>query len=211
MTTISIVTPWLGHPELVEDYVDAVEPELRQGDEVLIVDNGGAPHMRAFRSLTPGFNLGFAEGSNFGLRQAAAEAVLFLNNDIALGRPGWLNEIRQALEPGLLVGPLRHDRHADVDEHPFPYIDGWCLAGMTKDLLALGGFHPDLEEPAYFSDNLLCLEARASGMALREVRVSLRHKENVTAGPALNGDVRAATLANRELYLARARALLAPA
>ena len=141
-----------------------------------------------------GENLGFAEGSNAGLRRARGEAVLFLNNDIRLGRRGWLEEIRQAVEPGVLVGPLRGDFHSQVDGHPMPYIDGWCLAGMTDDLLALGGFDADLEEPAYYSDNLLCLEARAAGMTLRDLRVGLdpqaeRHRrQGLAALGAVGGD-----------------------
>lgn len=205
LPSITIVTPWMGHPELVEDYEEAVAPELRPGDEVLIVDNGDAPEL-PFKLLTPTRNLGFCGGSNLGLEHATADAVLFLNNDIALGRRGWLQEIRRALRPGHLVGPLRHDRHADVDGQPFPYIDGWCLAGMRDELLDLGGF-PDLVEPGYYSDNLLCLEARAKGMTLREVRPRLRHKENTTAGPATDPRVRKASEANRARYIARVRDL----
>ena len=89
-----------------------------------------------------------------------------------------------------------------------PYIDGWCLAGMREDLLELGGFDEELAEPAYYSDNLLCLEARAAGMTLRDVDVSLVHKLNVTAGPGHSPSVQAASVANRSRYLARARELL---
>ena len=95
--------------------------------------------------------------------------VLFLNNDIRMTDHRWLEDIREAVEPGVLVGPLRYDNHAKVDDQHLPYIDGWCLAGMREDLLELGGFDESLEEPAYYSDNLLCLEARAHGMTLRDV------------------------------------------
>lgn len=207
---ISIVTPWYEHHDLLPDYEAAVVPELLGLDEVIIVDNGGAPKMpfRLFSRSLPEKNLGYAKGSNLGLRHARADAVLFLNNDVALARSGWLDEIRQALEPGVLCGPLRSGIHADVDGTPMPYIDGWCLAGMRDDLLALGGFDEELQEPAYYSDNLLCLEARAAGMTLRDIRPGLIHKENVTAGPPSAPDVQAASAANRERYLARARELL---
>ena len=209
---ISIVTCWLEHPELAPDYVEAVEDELADDDEVIVIDNGDCPALPLqFRVIDVGDNLGFAEGSNAGLRRARCEAVLFLNNDIRLGRRGWLEEIREALEPGVLVGPLRGDFHSQVDGHPMPYIDGWCLAGMTDDLLALGGFDADLEEPAYYSDNLLCLEARARGMTLRDLRVGLTHKLNVTAGKAWLPSVQAAAAPNRARYMARARELLVAA
>jgi GT2 family glycosyltransferase len=211
--SISIVTCWHAHPELAADYVHAVEDELADDDEVIIIDNGGAPALPIqFRVIEAGANLGFAEGSNLGLHHAEADAVLFLNNDIALGQRGWLDAVRNRLEPGLLVGPLNPGYHASVDGTAMPYIDGWCLAGMREDLLELGGFDTTLEEPAYYSDNLLCLEARAVGMALtRDFRVGLVHKLNATAGHGSEPSVQAAAVPNRDRYLSRARALLVAA
>lgn len=208
---ITIVTPWLGHSDLAEDYTAAVAPEIREGDDVIIVDNGDAPEL-PFRYAKPTENLGYARGSNCGLLLAKTDAVLFLNNDIALKWHGWLSTIRNALEPGVLVGPINAGWHAAVDGiADTRYIDGWCLAGMRDDLTKLGGFDETLLEPAYYSDNLLCLEARAAGMSLREVRPGLLHKLNATAGPASGADVKAATAANRARYIARARELLVAA
>lgn len=208
--SIAVVTPWRDHLELAHDYLDAVEPELQPGDELVIVDTGSYPPLD-FATIRRAGHSGFCRGCNAGLEHTSADAVLFLNNDVKLGRRGWLQEIREALEPGHLVGPLRYDRHANVDDQAFPYIDGWCLAGMRADLLALGGFDETLQEPAYYSDNLLCLEARAVGMTLRDVRVGLVHKENATAGRATDPRVRAATEANRTRYIARARQALGAA
>ncbi len=184
-------------------------PELLDDDEVIICDNGVAPKLPFKTTLIQfGRNRGFAHASNMGLRSARTDAVLFLNNDIMFTHRGWLQAFREALEPGVLVGKLRSGAHTYVDSHELPYLDGWCLAGMREDLLALGGFDETLAEPAYFSDNLLCLEARAAGMTLREVRVGLVHKENSTAGPAWDERVRAATNTNKVRYEARARELL---
>jgi GT2 family glycosyltransferase len=205
---LTIVTPWYGHPELAEDYVSAVQGELRPGDDVLIVDNGGAPDL-PFRRLTPTTNLGFSAGCNLGLDHAATEAVLFLNNDIVWIARGWLAAIRSLLAPGALVGEVRDHDGTEVDGERYPYIDGWCLAGMTDDLRELGGFDEQLDEPAYYSDNILCLEARAAGMELRDARILLRHKQNITAGPAWDARVRAATQSNRIRYEARVRELTA--
>lgn len=182
-------------------------PELEEGDRVIVIDNASEPPL-AFGTYRLDTNAGFVGGCNYGLLASSAEAVLFLNNDIALGRRGWLKEIREQLEPGVLVGTIRDGVHTSVDGQHFPYLDGWCLAGMRGDVLLLGGFDEGLLEPAYYSDNLLCLEARAAGMTLRDVRVGLRHKENSTAGPAWDERVRAATTSNRARYEARARELL---
>lgn len=208
MTSIAVVTPWKDHLELAGEYFEAVLPELEPGDENIIVDNGSEPPL-GFASSFPGRNLGFCGGSNFGLHEAGADAVLFLNNDIVKEREGWLGEIRDLVEPGVLVGQLRDGRHADVDGRAIPYLDGWCLAGMRRDLLALGGFDQTLTEPAYYSDNLLCLEARVAGMTLRHVDVGLRHLENRTAGDQWNLVVRAASSDNQARYQARVREALA--
>lgn len=158
--------------------------------------------------LTPTYNLGFAAGSNLGLNAATADAVLFCNNDIELAHAGWLDAIRDQLEPGVLVGELRDHPLTEVDGVRYPYLDGWALAGMRADLLELGGFDETLEEPSYFSDNDLCFRARAAGMTLRDVRIGLRHKENTTAGPAWTESVQAATTTNRAIYQARVRELM---
>jgi GT2 family glycosyltransferase len=207
---IAIVTPWKDHLDLADDYFEAVLPEMEEGDECIVVDNDSDPPLK-FGTLPVSQNLGFCGGCNLGLHSTNCDAVLFLNNDIELRRRGWLSEIRKALEPGVLVGPLRGDTHAWIDGTPLPYIDGWCLAGMREDLLELGGFDETLAEPAYYSDNLLCLEARAAGMTLRDVRVGLHHKLNATAGPAFESRVREATAVNRVRYEARARELLVSA
>lgn len=209
MKSITIVTPWLEHQELAADYTDAVLPELLDHDEVIVVDNGGAPGFPYARTITGDVNLGFARGSNLGLGHAATDVVLFLNNDVRLGRRGWLDRIREAVKQGVLVGPLRDPEHAAVDGTRFPYIDGWCLAGMTDDLLDLGGFDHRLQEPAYYSDNLLCLAAREAGMSLRHLNVGLHHKLSATAGPDGNPSAAPAAAHNRALYISRARSVLA--
>lgn len=199
----------MDHLELADDYFEAVLPEMEPGDENIIVDNGSQPPLKFAFSPSPGVNLGFCGGCNYGLRQATADAVLFLNNDILIERRGWLQEIRAGLGLGVVLGPLRRGLHASIDGRPIPYIEGWCLAGMRSDLLALGGFDETLAEPAYYSDNLLCLEAEARGMELRDLRVGLRHLENRTAGNQWEPAVLAASSDNKARYQARARDVLA--
>jgi GT2 family glycosyltransferase len=205
--TITIVTPWMNHMELCEDYFEAILPELEKGDKYIVIDNASDPPL-PFASIQARINLGFTRASNLGLRRAKTDAVLFLNNDIAKVRDGWLDEIRELLEPKVLVGPLRYGFHASVDGTSLPYLDGWCLAGMREDLMFLGGFDTRLQEPAYYSDNLLCLTARSCGMRLRDVRPGLLHKESATSRPWENPAVDEASAANRALYLAAARSVL---
>lgn len=209
---VAVVTPWLNHRELLPGYTAAIKDA---GDiaklHLWIIDNGSAPPLD-FARVRLDENAGFAAASNLGMREADTDAVLFLNNDIEATSRGWLDRIVAALEPGVLVGAkLRYDRHASVDGEPLPYLDGWCLAGIRADLVDLGGFDESFAEPSYYGDNDLCLRARAAGMRLREVRVGLRHLENVTAGPGWDPAAQAASDANRARYVERVRELMAVA
>jgi GT2 family glycosyltransferase len=194
--TVSVVTPWWNLPDLHDDYLVAIE--TGQPDEVIVVDNASEPPL-PFSTIRVDENLGYGKGSNVGLRAATMDAVLFLNNDVAVLSDDWLDRIRGAVEPGVLAGPLRYDRHGEAAGLQLPYIDGWCLAGMRDDLLELGGFNEEYDEPAYYSDNELCLRARLAGMTLRDVRPGLYHKRDAhlsDVGPA----GRAATEANRTRF-----------
>jgi glycosyltransferase involved in cell wall biosynthesis len=204
--TISIVTPWLNHLELADGYKQAISRRSPR-DELIVVDDGSDPPI-PFATLRNEDSLGFGSTCNCGLYAAKSDIVLFLNNDVLARDPYWLEPIREAVEPGVLIGAqLRDDPHGSVDGTPMPYLDGWCLAGMRDDLLEIGGFDEDFQPPAYFEDNDLCLRARMAGMTLREVRVPLHHIRNATMKPD-DPRVRAATLANRERFMARAREAL---
>lgn len=202
--TITVITPWHEHLDLARDYWHAMN---RVNARVLIIDNGSNPPLpNAYRLES---NTGFCHACNVGLDLAHTEAIVFVNNDVYSTDGDWLRLIEEAIEPGVLVGPrLRYDQHGSVDGEVLPYLDGWCLGGMTEDFRAIGGFEECLEEPAYFSDNYLCLKARLAGMTLREVKVGLRHKKNRTAGLASDACVRWATEANRERFHSFAREAL---
>ncbi len=203
--TVAIVTPWWEHRELWPDYRKVIA--AADTDEVWIVDNGSTPPLD-FGTLRLDSNEGFCGGCNAGLHVARTDVVVFLNNDVALQRDDWLELLLDSLEEGALVGArIRSDPHTLVDGKVLPYLDGWCLAGYREDLLEIGGWPTDLTEPAYFSDNLLCLEARAHGMRLREAVIGLRHKKNGSVDDVPRA--RAATEVNHARYLERARELMA--
>lgn len=205
MTTpsVTIVTPWLNKLELADGYWDALRG---QRCDVLVIDNGSDPPLP--NGVRVGFNSGFSHACNVGLRLARTDAVVFLNNDVAMRDRGWFETLRAAFKPGVLVGAqLRNDLHAAVDGIRMPYLDGWCLGGMRDDLLDLGGWDETFDEPSYYGDNDLCLRARAAGLELREVKVGLRHLINGTAKPD-DPRVQAATAANRARYESLARELI---
>lgn len=208
--TVAVVTPWLDHRELMEDYFYALELGPPP-DETIVVDNASSPPLE-FAAVTLDSNEGFSGGSNRGLEAATADIVVFLNNDIEVVEAEWLSTLVEKVEPGVLVGPrLRFDAHGAVDGQAFPYLDGWCIAGTRDDLNFLGGFDESFDEPSYYSDNDLCLRARIAGMRLRECPVGLLHKENRTAGHGSLPAVQAASRANYQRFAERARDFMAVA
>lgn len=206
LPTVTIVTPWFNMRSLERDYWAAVRTE---DCEVIVVDNASEPPLPNAWRL--GWNSGFSHASNVGLQIAQSDAVLFLNNDVVALKPGWLEPIRAALEPGVLVGPvIRDDLHGRVDDMPMPYLDGWCLAGMRDDLLELGGFDESYEEPSYFSDNDLSFRARLAGMTLRECRTSIAHLASRTSGGGENPVTRAVFDRNAIRFAETVREALQP-
>ncbi len=179
--SLAIVTPWKEHLELAPDYFAAVE--TGRPDQLVVVDDGSTPPLEfsALR-IAP---TGFCGASNAGLGEVVTDQVLFLNNDIRMLRPTWLDEIRAAIQPGVLIGPLVFRNNMGVVDHP--YIDGWCVGMMTEDARCLGGWDEVYDEagPGYFSDNALCLEARAAGMILRDFSPGIAHKGGQTGGQDL--------------------------
>jgi len=179
--SIAIVTPWRDHPELVEEFFSAIE--VGKPDQLIVVDDGSSPALgfAAHRLDTPS---GFCAASNAGLALVECEAVVFLNNDIAALRESCLQEYRDRIQSGVIIGPLRYDAHGNVDGVQYPYVDGWAMGMTTADARRLGGWDETYDQagPAYFSDNAFSFQARMNGMTLRELRPGLRHKGGQTGG-----------------------------
>lgn len=216
VTTVAVVTPWYKAPELVPGYWDVIKAGLP--DQVIIVENGvpggretGALDLSVYggrwseiRIPVPR-NLGFSRACNLGLAEVTTDAVLFLNNDVVLGAGGWLEPLRRAFQPGFLVGAnLRADEHTRVDGILVPYLDGWCVGGMTEDFRKLGGWSEEYEEPSYYGDNDLSVRAKGEGMLLQQVPVRLKHLGNYTSRQF---DVSGVTERNRARYEAKVREL----
>lgn len=181
MTSIAVVTAWQNHLELASAYFEAVE--TGKPDQLVIVDDASIPPLE-FASHRLDSPTGFCGANNVGLAAVETDAVLMLNNDVVMTRPNWLDEIRGLLEPGVIVAPLRFDPHGSVDGVEYPYADGWCLAAMTDDLRAIGGWNVKYDEagPAYFSDNALTFQAVLAQYTVRELRPGLRHIGGQTGG-----------------------------
>jgi GT2 family glycosyltransferase len=108
MGSLSVVIVTHDHREAVRVALPALTPQLRDGDQLIVVDNASSDGTAdAVRELAPdaivvepGANLGFGAGCNRGAAAAAGELLCFLNPD-AVSAPGF----RQAIER-----PLADDR-----------------------------------------------------------------------------------------------------
>src|SRR6185312_14484455 len=146
--TVSIITPWLDHPEFIADYERAVHAP---GVEVIIVDNGSAAaNARLLADMVQRLggkyirndqNRWFAAANNQGLAVATGQVIVFLNNDIAAD-PTWTDAVRRDLQPAGLYGPelfasppsgeeLRNGADAQATGRHFK-IDTHCNAGYQS-------------------------------------------------------------------------------
>jgi N-acetylglucosaminyl-diphospho-decaprenol L-rhamnosyltransferase len=169
----------------------AIAGELRDGDELIVVDNGSADGTPdAVRESAPratlveaGENLGFAAGSNRGAAISSGELLLFLNPDAVVEEPlaagrGW------AAWQGLVTadgGRTINSRGGEVhftgiawaggageaiaqstrDTGEPGFISGACLAIPSREFDELGGFAEEFF--LYHEDVDLSLRLRLAG------------------------------------------------
>jgi GT2 family glycosyltransferase len=96
MSSLSVVIVTHGHADVIGASLGALARELREGDEVIVVDNASPDETpAAVRAALPearlvetGANLGFPAACNLGAERARGELLAFLNPD-AVPQAGW--------------------------------------------------------------------------------------------------------------------------
>lgn len=106
----SIVIPSWNGAHLLPACLDSLRCQTLTRFEVIVVDNGSRDATRAVLARYPEVraihlptNQGFARAANAGIRVAAADALVLLNNDTEV-EPFWLEALLAALEQGPDVG-----------------------------------------------------------------------------------------------------------
>ncbi len=107
MPSLSVVIVTHDSRLAVEPTLRALSAQLRDDDELIVVDNASADgSAEAVRELAPeaivietGANLGFAAACNQGARAAGGELLCLLNPD-AVPAPGWRDAIERPLTEG---------------------------------------------------------------------------------------------------------------
>lgn len=95
MPSVSVVIPSWNRAGLLDSVLQSLAEQTRRPEQVIVVDNGStddtpavvARHGAELVRLSE--NRGFAEAVNAGIRRAARDWVLILNNDVAL-QPDWI-------------------------------------------------------------------------------------------------------------------------
>ncbi len=129
--------------ELLRACLDALEPQLKPRDEVLVVASAEpgqaelAPALGRARLIELGENLGYARAANAGLCRARGDALLVLNDDTR-ALPGFLPALRLAAqEPGLYQPRILLDdgsgRLDNTGHGLFPDGFNWAIGREDSD------------------------------------------------------------------------------
>jgi GT2 family glycosyltransferase len=154
----AVIIPVFGRHDLTRAILRDLGPEVRLAD-IWLVDNQGEfePEQVPVTILTPGINLGWCRGCNFGVASAwdyGYEVFILLNNDVCLSRSfvGGLLKAASATG-GDIIGPLYdhnwpHQRSAytgsaqDYVPRPVdrlvPFIDGTCMLVRRSAFESIG-------------------------------------------------------------------------
>ena len=115
---LSVVTVTFNSAAEVRRSLPALAEQLRDGDELIVVDNGSGDGTAALvgelvpdaRLIEAGSNLGFAAGCNRGADAAEGELLVLLNPD-AVPAPGWRDAIERPRERRPRLGRVDGARH----------------------------------------------------------------------------------------------------
>ncbi len=218
---VSVVVVNHNRAELLRECLTSLLRQSYRPLEILVVDNGSEDHSDAVVASFPeervglksmGRNLGFAAGSNIGIRESKGEMVALLNNDAVAG-PCWIEELVEAMRSSSQVGmcaskvlflgsnvidKVGHLMYPDgqnrgrgtgeedrgqYDRQEEVFFPDGCAALYRRQLLnEVGGF--DASFFAYGDDADLGIRARWLGWKCLYVpEAVVHHHHSATSGP----------------------------
>lgn len=177
------------HPDkhVLSALLSALDPHL-----VIAVNNGkvGQIKKQGVEVVGGGKNLGYAGGSNLGMKTAfgnGARWVVICNQDLIMKKKsvGEFVSALQALPPSI-TGPFAGGLDAKRMTTIIPsvrvdYITGSCIAIHKKVYESIGNFY----EPyfLYYEEVDYCVRAKRAGIPITHLPVDgIRHEESVTLG-----------------------------
>lgn len=208
-----IILTWNHLEDVTKPFIQDLYVSLEKtpvSHEVIILDNGSSdgtidwlreqhlPHTILMHSAK---NLGFSGGNNQALKKAKGEYVIFLNNDVVVTSPLWLEKYLQAFtfNPKSLVGCQLEDTNSltAFRGEMTPYIVGWSLGAPMEFLSRTGGWNSDFGL-GYFEDVEMSFRASHAGYQLQKINAGLRHLGSKSSWDQL--DIDEQTKTNRAIY-----------
>ena len=133
MLSVAVLTynKW---PELLPDCLESIIPQLREGDELLVVDNGSdkpVPPSSQYRLVRLPVNRGNVGGQNACLDAAKFRLILFVSDDVRLWK-GCLKELVDFYEkrPYIRVQPVIRNLDGTIQNAGMDYR--WPGYGISR-------------------------------------------------------------------------------
>ncbi|MWC28658.1 glycosyltransferase family 2 protein [Paenibacillus sp. MMS18-CY102] len=233
----SIIIPTYNGLGLLQRLVQSIREHTNEADtpyELIIVDNGSLDGTaqwcigQKLTFLSLGSNEGFPAACNKGLRIAAGDQLMLLNNDI-VATPNWLSNLSEGLneEPNIgLAGPVtNYASGVQQVDYRFETLEqfmgiatevnepnrnkrervmrlvGLCLL-FTREVYERVGELDERFSPGHYEDDDLCLRIRMNGYGLLLCRDVLVYHEGSASFRHTDQDALAQLLAaNRQKFV----------
>lgn len=178
MKTTSIVIPFFNHWEMTHQLLYDIYTQMRDVDEVVVVDNGSTEAtgldwwegngLLPLSVIHVSENEGFLRAANRGMRHAHGEVLILISNDVRIYQPV-LPMIRTtlALHPKTVMGGVLYEHDTGWNTFAgriYPYVEGWFLAVSRDIWKAAAGFderyapndYEDVDFSTYAREKLGC-------------------------------------------------------
>jgi len=244
---VSIVILTLDQVSLLRKNIESIKSKSTYKNyEIIIVTNNKDPNseMRKFlntldcKVYTHDKEYSFSGMNNFGASKATGEFLVFLNDDVEIASPNWLEAFLslglmnsvgavggkllfpngKLQEAGCIVwkkgNAWNYGRNQDPLDHKFNYVrdvdycSGSLLFVNKKIFDELGGFDTKFH-PAYSEDVDLCFSIRNHGYrVLFQPMVSVIHHEGMTQGTNIDKGIKSYQTKNQEKFAEKWRKVL---
>jgi GT2 family glycosyltransferase len=190
MPRYSIIIPVCGNEKVTEECLESVYKNTLDF-EIIIVDNGSdwqwSGPAKIIRNDT---NLGFPKAVNQGIKEAAGEVIVVLNNDTIV-TPNWLEHLTAHFDKFDIAGPVTNNisgpQQIELDiplekdnldviaadiysknyqrAHPYHRLVFFCVA-IKRAVIDQIGLLDEQFSPGNFEDDDFCLRAIEAGFRL---------------------------------------------
>lgn len=227
MPKFSIIIPVKDNFELTQKCLKSIN-DYTTDFEVIIVDNGSNPSWFGPQKLVRNEqNLGFPIAVNQGIKAAAGEVIVVLNNDTIV-TPFWLDHLAEHLKVFDIVGPISNNvsgpqkidilsksASVNIDSYaaeiyqknqgrvfPFHRLVFFCVA-IKRQVIEKIGLLDEQFSPGNFEDDDFCLRAVEAGFKLGIAQDVFIHHEGSATHKSLNLDYQTLMATNQAKFQAK--------